>query len=76
VGDRVEILVGPDRVRIVPVLEPMNGRGVVRVDLGGRVHSKRKGTFLSGDTFEETQLLSAVSAEQRLAAYAPQAARS
>ena len=63
-GDQAEILVGPHRGRIVQVLEALDGRGKIRVDLGEKTSSKRKGMFLAGDFFEETQLLRVVGVEQ------------
>lgn len=49
-GDPVEILVGPNRGRVVRVVEPLNGRGMVKVDFGEQPGLKR-------EWFEETQLL-------------------
>lgn len=66
VGDPVEILVGPNRGRVVRVLEPLDGRAMVKVDFAEPPGLKQKRTFRAGDTFEETQLLKVVDAEQRL----------
>ena len=74
-GDSVEILVGPNRGRVVRVLEPLDGRAMVTVDFGEQAHSRRKGSSRARNTFEETQLLKVVDAEQCFAADAPQAAR-
>ena len=74
VGDSVEILIGPDRGRVVRVLEPLDGRAMVKVDLGDHLNLERKRSFRTRNTFEETQLLKVFDAEQHLAADAPQAA--
>ena len=62
-GDRVEILVGPNRGRIVQVLESWHWRGTAKVDLGEGAAPIRKNTFSSKDIFEETQLLKVADAE-------------
>ncbi len=74
-GDLVEILVGPNRGRIVRVQESLDGRGTVKVDLGEQTSPIGKSIFWSGEYFEETQLLKVGDAEQPLAGDAPQAAR-
>ncbi len=70
-GDSVEILVGPNRGRVVRVLEPLDGRGMAKVDLGEPANAKRKSIFWCGDIFELTQLLKVAGAEQRPAADPP-----
>jgi hypothetical protein len=75
VGDMVEILVGPNRGRVLRVLEPLDGRGLVKVDLGEHASRKGKSIFGTGNFFEEAQLIKVIDAEQHLAASTPQAAR-
>jgi transcription elongation factor len=74
-GDVVEILVGPNRGRVVRVLESWDWRGMVKVDLGAPATSKRRGIFRCRYIFEETQLLKVADGEPHLAADALTTAR-
>ncbi len=73
-GDLVQVLVGPYRGRVTRVLEPLDGQGLVKVDLAQQAQRSWKSRFWCGNRFEETQLLKITAAEQCLADV-PQAAR-
>jgi hypothetical protein len=68
-GDRVQILVGRDRGRVVRVAEVWDWRGDLRVDLGDLAGRKRR------TIFGFAQVIRATDAEPPVAADTPQAAR-